>query len=92
VLEVLDQVNRELGTTIAVITHNANIAGMADRGQSTPFSVGVVIAWVNTCQRISPHGCYSEEGYAFQLVLMWTLDRKLLRELWLRGDKLSLLS
>ena len=31
VLEVLDQVNRELGTTTAVITHNASIAGMADR-------------------------------------------------------------
>ncbi len=31
VLQVLEQVNRELGTTIAVITHNAGIAGMADR-------------------------------------------------------------
>jgi putative ABC transport system ATP-binding protein len=31
VLEVLDRVNRELGTTIAIITHNAAIAGMADR-------------------------------------------------------------
>ncbi|HEU5358938.1 MAG TPA: ABC transporter ATP-binding protein [Gemmatimonadales bacterium] len=31
VLEVLDQVNRELGTTTAVITHNASIAAMADR-------------------------------------------------------------
>jgi putative ABC transport system ATP-binding protein len=31
VLEVLDRVNRELGTTTAVITHNAGIAGMADR-------------------------------------------------------------
>lgn len=31
VLEVLSQVNRELGTTTAVITHNAAIAGMADR-------------------------------------------------------------
>jgi putative ABC transport system ATP-binding protein len=31
VLEVLAHVNRELGTTIAVITHNAAIAGMADR-------------------------------------------------------------
>jgi putative ABC transport system ATP-binding protein len=31
VLQVLDQVNRELGTTTAVITHNASIAGMADR-------------------------------------------------------------
>ena len=31
VLEALEQVNRELGTTTAVITHNASIAGMADR-------------------------------------------------------------
>ena len=31
VLRVLERVNRELGTTTAVITHNAPIAGMADR-------------------------------------------------------------
>jgi len=31
VLEVLEQVNRDLGTTTAVITHNAAIADMADR-------------------------------------------------------------
>ncbi len=31
VLEVLDRINRELGTTTAVITHNADIASMADR-------------------------------------------------------------
>jgi putative ABC transport system ATP-binding protein len=31
VLEVLERVNRELGTTTAVITHNAGIADMADR-------------------------------------------------------------
>ena len=31
VLEVLNQVNREFGTTVAVITHNAGIAAMADR-------------------------------------------------------------
>jgi putative ABC transport system ATP-binding protein len=31
VLEVLERANRELGTTTAVITHNASIAGMADR-------------------------------------------------------------
>jgi putative ABC transport system ATP-binding protein len=31
VLEVLDHVNRELGTTVVVITHNAAIAAMADR-------------------------------------------------------------
>lgn len=31
VLEVLKKINEELATTIAVITHNASIAGMADR-------------------------------------------------------------
>lgn len=31
VLEALDRVNRELGTTTAIITHNADIAAMADR-------------------------------------------------------------
>jgi putative ABC transport system ATP-binding protein len=31
VLQVLAEVNRTLGTTVAVITHNAAIAGMADR-------------------------------------------------------------
>lgn len=31
VLDAIDRVNRELGTTTAVITHNQSIAGMADR-------------------------------------------------------------
>ncbi len=31
VLEVIERINRELGTTTAVITHNAEIAHMADR-------------------------------------------------------------
>ena len=31
VLDAIDQVNRELGTTTAVITHNAAVAAMADR-------------------------------------------------------------
>ena len=31
VLEVIEGINRELGTTTVVITHNAAIAGMADR-------------------------------------------------------------
>jgi putative ABC transport system ATP-binding protein len=31
VLEALERVNRELGTATALITHNADIAGMADR-------------------------------------------------------------
>ncbi len=31
VLEVIAQINRDLGTTVVVITHNAAMAGMADR-------------------------------------------------------------
>jgi putative ABC transport system ATP-binding protein len=31
VLQAIDQVNRELGTTVVVITHNASIGAMADR-------------------------------------------------------------
>lgn len=31
VLEVIAQVNREIGTTVVLITHNASIGGMADR-------------------------------------------------------------
>lgn len=31
VLQVLDRINREIGTTVVVITHNAAIAGMAHR-------------------------------------------------------------
>jgi len=31
VLEAIERVNRELGTTTAVITHNAAISEMADR-------------------------------------------------------------
>jgi putative ABC transport system ATP-binding protein len=31
VLDAIDRVNRELGTTVAVITHNAAVAGMAHR-------------------------------------------------------------
>ena len=30
-LEVLERVNREIGTIVAIITHNAAIDGMADR-------------------------------------------------------------
>ncbi len=31
VLEALEKINRELGTTVAIITHNSDIAAMADR-------------------------------------------------------------
>jgi putative ABC transport system ATP-binding protein len=31
VLEAIERVNRELGTSTAIITHNSAVAGMADR-------------------------------------------------------------
>jgi putative ABC transport system ATP-binding protein len=31
VLEAVERINRELGTLVVVITHNADMAGMADR-------------------------------------------------------------
>ena len=40
VLDVIAQVNRDLGTTTVLITHNAVIAGMADR--VVHFSDGLV--------------------------------------------------
>lgn len=52
VLEVIDRVNRELGTTTAVITHNAGIAEMADRVIS--ISDGKIASTEQNTQRRSP--------------------------------------
>ena len=52
VLQVLDHVNRELGTTTAVITHNAAIAGMAHR--VVYISSGKITRIVQNAQRLSP--------------------------------------
>jgi putative ABC transport system ATP-binding protein len=52
VLEVLARVNRELHTTIAVITHNAAIAGMADR--VVHMSSGQIVEVKTNAQRLSP--------------------------------------
>ncbi len=52
VLEVLARVNRELGTTTAVITHNASIAGMADR--VVRLSSGQIVEVVTNARRLSP--------------------------------------
>lgn len=49
VLEVIEKVNRELGTTTAVITHNAVIADMADRVISLRDG-GIARMQVNTTQ------------------------------------------
>jgi len=52
VLEVLASVNRELGTTTAVITHNAAIAGMADR--VIRMSSGRIVEVTRNVRRLSP--------------------------------------
>jgi putative ABC transport system ATP-binding protein len=52
VLEVIDRVNRELGTTTAVITHNAAIAAMGDR--VLHMSSGRIASQERNAARVSP--------------------------------------
>ena len=52
VLEVLEQVNRELGTTTVVITHNAVIARMADR--VIHMGSGQILSVELNARKISP--------------------------------------
>jgi putative ABC transport system ATP-binding protein len=52
VLEAIDRVNRELGTTTAVITHNAAVADMADRVVS--LADGRIGAQRRNAQKIPP--------------------------------------
>jgi putative ABC transport system ATP-binding protein len=52
VLEVIDEVNRSLGTTTAVITHHAPIALMADRIVS--LSDGAVASDRRNDEKVSP--------------------------------------
>jgi len=53
VLEVIERVNRELGTTTAVITHNAAIAGMADR--VVHVSNGQIVSVERNARKVAPH-------------------------------------
>ena len=52
VLKVLQDVNRQLGTTTAVITHNAAIAGMADR--VVRMGSGTIVDVRTNARKISP--------------------------------------
>ena len=52
VLEVIERANRELGTTTAVITHNAAIAGMADR--VVRMRSGRTVEVTRNVQRLAP--------------------------------------
>lgn len=52
VLDVLERINREIGTIVAIITHNAAIAGMADR--VVRISSGAIAEIQRNSRRISP--------------------------------------
>jgi putative ABC transport system ATP-binding protein len=52
VLEVIEQVNHELGTTTAIITHNAAIAAMADR--VIRMSSGIIVEEHRNVTKASP--------------------------------------
>ena len=52
VLEAIDQVNRELGTTTALITHNQGIADMADR--VFRFGDGTIVDVHRNATRVAP--------------------------------------
>jgi putative ABC transport system ATP-binding protein len=52
VLEVLKKINEELSTTVAVITHNASIAGMADR--VVRLRSGEVVEVKSNTRKLSP--------------------------------------
>ena len=70
VLEAIARINAELGTTAVVITHNAAIAGMADR----------VLRLADG--RIARDRRQRAQAHALGAVLVKALDRKLLRDLW----------
>ena len=53
VLEAIERVNRELGTTTAVITHNAAIAQMADR--VIHLADGLIASVESNSARVAPH-------------------------------------
>ena len=52
VLEAIERVNQELGTTTAVITHNAAVAAMADRVVS--LADGRIVSEERHAQKVSP--------------------------------------
>lgn len=52
VLEVIDRVNREIGTTTALITHNSSIAAMADR--VVRMGSGQIVEEYRNTSRASP--------------------------------------
>jgi putative ABC transport system ATP-binding protein len=52
VLEAIDRINKELGTTTAVITHNSAVAAMADRVVS--LADGRIVSEQRNTTKIAP--------------------------------------
>lgn len=71
-LEAIEKVNRELGTTTAIITHNVVTAGMADR--VIYMGDGRVMRIETQAERVLP-GSFTGES------MIHALDMKLLRDL-----------
>ena len=85
VLEALERVNRELGTTTVVITHNAAIAGMADR------VVRLADGRVAGVERNATQGRRAGAAMVTMPARVRALDRKLLRDLWeMKGQALAI--
>ena len=87
VLEALERVNRELGTATVVITHNAAIAGMADR--VVRLADGRVAGVERNATKIAAQGA----PMVTMPARLRALDRKLLRDLWaMKGQSLAIAS
>ena len=85
VLEALERVNRELGTATVVITHNAAIAGMADR--VVRLADGRVAGVERNATKITARGA----PMVTMPARLRALDRKLLRDLWaMKGQSLAI--
>ena len=67
-LEVIAKINRDLGTTVVVITHNASIEGMADR--VLRLSDGRITAVEVNARRLAPSELtwqeYAEHRVAYE--------------------------
>ena len=89
VLEAIDRVNRELGTSTVVITHNAAIAGMADR--VIRLADGRIVGTESNARKLGVPGAPMVTLPAG--LRLSALNRKLLRDLWeMKGQALAIAS
>ena len=67
ILQALERVNRELGTTIVAIAHNVGIAAMA--GRVITMGSGEIVAIESNKTKISPENLDWQAGYSFEFGL-----------------------